>query len=165
MKKIKVGIVGCGKFAEAEHLPNVARSDKVELWHASSRSEKGREIAQRFGSRKITADYHDVLNDSEVDMVILSVPHEMHMFYIRETLKAGKHLLCEKPMTMTMDEAYDVIRLVKEKKIKLCVDYNRRCSPAMIDMKQAYMPTGSNPKAKRAYTPRKTTVRSGPKRA
>jgi len=153
MKKIRAGIIGCGKFAEGEHLPNVLRSDKVELWHASSRSERGRKIAQSFGSRKITADYQDVLKDPEVDMVILSVPHEMHMFYIRETLKAGKHLLCEKPMTMTMDEAYEVIRLAKEHNVKLCVDYNRRCSPAMIDMKQAYHAHRKQPKGKaRVYT-------------
>ena len=138
MDKVRVGLIGCGKFAEMQHLPNCVAAKNVELWHCSSRSEKGRKTAERFGSKKITADYRDVLNDPEVDMVITSVPHEMHMFFIEETIKAGKHLLCEKPMAMTMDQCYTVIRSVREKGLKLCVDYNRRFSPSMIDMKQAY---------------------------
>ncbi len=138
MATIRVGVIGCGKFAEAQHLPNCQVADNVELWHCSSRSEKGRKTAERFGAKKITADYRDVLNDPEVDMVILSVPHKMHLFFIKETIAAGKNLLCEKPMTMTMDEAYEVISAVRQKGVKLCVDYNRRFSPSMIDMKQAY---------------------------
>ena len=138
MGKVRVGIIGCGKFATSTHLPNCVAVQNVELWHCSSRSETGRENAERFAPRKITSDYQDVLADPEVDMVILSVPHEMHTLFIEETVKAGKHVLCEKPMAMTMEEAYRVIRAVKRKGVKLCVDYNRRFSPAMIDMKSAY---------------------------
>jgi predicted dehydrogenase len=86
-------------------------------------------------------------------MVILAVPHEAHMFFIQEVLNSGKHLFCEKPMTMTMPEAYEVIRLVKEKGVKLCVDYNRRFSPAMIDLKAAYQAHRTAPKGKaRVFT-------------
>jgi len=138
MNKIRAGVIGCGKFATGQHLPNCAAARNVELWHCSSRSDKGRETAQRFGSKKISADYRDLLNDDEVDMVILSVPHELHMFFIEEVLNAGKNLLCEKPMTMTMAESYKVIKSVKQNGVKFCVDYNRRFSPAMTDMKRAY---------------------------
>ena len=138
MAKIKAAVIGCGKFAEAQHLPNCAVAANIELWHCSSRSERGRETAQRFGSEKVSADYRDILNDPQVDMVILSVPHEMHLFYIEQTLAAGKNLLCEKPMTMTMDEAYRVIRATRKQGVKVCVDYNRRFSPSMVDMKAAY---------------------------
>ena len=153
---IRVGIIGCGKFALAQHLPNCAAVENIELWHCSSRSEQGRKNAEKYGSRKITADYRDVLNDPQVDMVILSVPHEWHMFYLEEIIKAGKHVLCEKPMTMTMDQAYKIIKMVGEKKVKLCIDYNRRFSPAMIDMKKTYLSHKKNPKGKpRVYTQEK----------
>ena len=138
MKKVKAGVIGCGKFAKDQHLPNCKAAENVELWHCSSRSENGRATAKSFGSVKVTADYKDVLNDPEVDMVILSVPHEMHMFFIRETLNAGKNLFCEKPMVMTMDEAYEVIRLVRKNNVKLCVDYNRRYCPALVDLKKKF---------------------------
>ena len=153
MAKIKVGLIGCGKFAVGQHLPNCVAVENVELWHCSSRSEAGRKNAEEFGSKKISSDYRDVLNDPEVDMVIISVPHEWHMFYLSETIKAGKHVLCEKPMTMSMDEAYETIKLVRKNGVKLCVDYNRRFSPAMIDMKQAYQSHRKNPTGKaRVYT-------------
>ena len=153
MGMIRVGIIGCGKFALAQHLPNCVAGNNVELWHCSSRSEEGRKYAEEFGAKKITADYRDLLNDPQVDMVILSVPHEWHMFYLEEAIKSGKHVLCEKPMTMTMDEAYKVIKMARGKGIKLCVDYNRRFSPAMIDMKKAYQDHRQNPQGRaRVYT-------------
>ena len=138
MEQIRAGVIGCGKFAEAQHLPNIAASDNIALRHCSSRSESGRAVAERFGSTETSADYRELLADPEVDMVILSVPHEMHMFFIREVLSGGKHLLCEKPMTMTNAESYEVVRLVREQGVRLCVDYNRRFSPSMVDLKAAY---------------------------
>jgi len=138
MSTIRVGLIGCGKFATAQHLPNCAALPAIELFHCSSRSKTGQANAERFGAKKTTADYRDVLSDPAVDMVILSVPHEHHLFFVEETIKAGKNVLCEKPMTMTMDEAYRVVRAVREKGVKLCVDYNRRFSPAMVDMKRAF---------------------------
>ena len=138
MEKIKAGVIGCGKFAQSQHLPNCRDASNVELWHCSSRSATGREAAQAHGSRKVSPDYRELLADPEIDLVILSVPHEQHLFFIEETIAAGKNVLCEKPMTMSMDAAYRVIRAVREKGVKLCVDYNRRFSPAMLDMKEAY---------------------------
>ncbi|HOL21529.1 MAG TPA: Gfo/Idh/MocA family oxidoreductase [bacterium] len=156
MGKIRAAVIGCGKFAEAQHLPNCTSSEKVELYYCSSRSEKGRKTAERFGAKKITSDYRDILKDPSVDMVILSVPHEQHMFFLRETINAGKNVLCEKPMTMTMEDAYEVIKLVRTKGVKLCVDYNRRCSPSMIDLKNAYLSHKANPAGKpRVYTQEK----------
>ncbi len=153
MGKVRAAVIGCGKFAEGQHLPNCQQSDEVELYYCSSRSEKGRKTAERFGATKVTADYKDVLRDPKVDMVILSVPHEQHMFFIREAVNAGKHVLCEKPMTMTMEEAYEVVNLVRTKGVKLCVDYNRRRSPSMIDLKKHFLAHRENPSGKaRVYT-------------
>jgi len=153
MDKVRAGIIGCGKFAAAEHLPNCQAAENIDLHPCSSRSKNGQENAARFGAQKITSDYRDVLSDPAVDMVILSVPHEMHMFFIEETIKAGKNCLCEKPMTMRVEEAYRVVRAVKEKGIKFCVDYNRRFSPSMVDMKKSYHAHRTHPKGKpRVYT-------------
>ena len=148
MEKVNVGIIGCGKFALAQHLPNCAAAENVELCHCASRSEQGRKNTEPFHPKKVTADYREVLGDPEVDIVILSVPHEWHRFYLEETIKAGKHVLCEKPMTMTMEDAYDVIKLARRHGVKLCVDYNRRFSPAMVDMKRAYHAHKANPEGR-----------------
>ena len=160
MNTARAGIIGCGKFAQAQHLPNIAASERIELWHASSRSQAGQDAARQFGARKVSADYQQVLSDPDVDLVILSVPHEMHMFYIREVLAAGKHLLCEKPMTMTMEESYEVIRLARRSGVKVCVDYNRRFSPAVVDLKAAYLAHKASPRGNaRVYAQERTRPR------
>ncbi|HPP13110.1 MAG TPA: Gfo/Idh/MocA family oxidoreductase, partial [bacterium] len=135
-------------FAQAQHLPNCQRAENIELYYCSSRSEAGRKAAESFGAKKISSDYRDLLRDPGVDMVILSVPHQQHQFFIQETLAAGKHLLCEKPMTMTLPEAYQVIRLVQEKGVKLCVDYNRRFSPSMVELKASFLRNRRQPSGK-----------------
>ncbi|MCM8757227.1 MAG: Gfo/Idh/MocA family oxidoreductase [Candidatus Omnitrophica bacterium] len=145
MARVRVGIIGCGKFAQAQHLPNCARAANVELYCCSSRSESGRKAAEEYGASKITSDYRELLRDPSVDLVILSVPHQLHQFFIQETIQAGKHLLCEKPMTMTLAEAYQVIKSVRKKGVKLCVDYNRRFSPAMVDLKEAFFKNRRQP--------------------
>ena len=145
MDNVKVGIIGCGKFALAQHLPNCNAAENIELFHCSSCDEPGRKNAERFNPKKITADYREVLDDPAVDMVIVAVPHEWHKFYLEEAIKAGKHVFCEKPMTMTLNDAYDVIKLVRRNGVKLCVDYNRRFSPAMVDMKRAYQDHKATP--------------------
>lgn len=157
MSKARAGIIGCGKFAQAQHLPNIAASERVELWHASSRSQAGQDAARQFGAHRVSADYRELLGDPEVDFVILSVPHEMHMFYIREVLEASKHLLCEKPMTMTMEESYEVIRLARHSGVKVCVDYNRRFSPAVVDLKETYLAHKTSPQGDaRVYAQERT---------
>lgn len=145
MDRVKVGIIGCGKFALGQSLPNCVAADNMELRHCSSIDEQGRKNAEAFHPTRISADYRELLRDPEVDMVMISVPHEWHRFYLEEAIKAGKHVFCEKPMTMTMFEAYDVVKLVRRHGVKVCVDYNRRFSPAMIDLKSAYHAHKSNP--------------------
>jgi predicted dehydrogenase len=139
MDKVRVGVIGSGAFARAEHFPNCQLNPKVELVTACSRSEDKRLSAMRdFGARKAEADAQKVFEDPEIDLIILSVPHDVHFELVIGALAAGKHVLCEKPMAMTLDESYAIIRAVKRAGTKLCVDYNRRFSPSMQHMKQRY---------------------------
>ena len=129
MGKIKVGIIGCGNFATFQHLPNCADSEKIILRACCDLSKQNLENIQQFNPEYITRDYKKLLSDSDIDLVILAVPHEHHKFMLEQAVSAGKHILCEKPMTMTMDDAYDVMKCVKQNGVKLCVDYNRRRLP------------------------------------
>ena len=153
MAKIGVALIGCGKLGLSTHLPNCVAARDVELRYCCDINEQSLKKAESFNPQETTSDYRDVLNDPQVDMVITSVPHGSHMFFLKEVICAGKHVFCEKPMTMTMDQAYEVIKLVRQKGVKLCVDYNRRLSPAMIDLKQAYQSHRTNPSGQaRVYT-------------
>lgn len=146
MDKIRVGVIGSGAFARAEHFPNCVRNPRIDLVTACSRSEERRLSAQRaYGCRKTEADAEKVFNDPEIDLIILSVPHDVHFEMVMGALAGGKHVLCEKPMAMTMEESYAIMHATKHSGAKLCVDYNRRYSPSMQYMKQRYQAHRANP--------------------
>lgn len=145
--KVRVGIVGCGAFARSEHMPNCKRNPKIEVAVCCSRSEKNRQLAVELCQPERTTPYaEEVFKADDVDMVILSVPHDQHEHMIAAAAAAGKHLFCEKPMSMSMAESYRIVRAVKTGGVKLCVDYNRRYSPSIQDMKTLYLEHRRNPK-------------------
>ncbi|MCE5240034.1 Gfo/Idh/MocA family oxidoreductase [bacterium] len=146
MDQVRVGVIGSGAFARSEHFPNCVKNPRVDLVTACSRSEDKRMGAVRdFGARKAEADAAKVFADPEIDLIILSVPHDVHFEMVIGALEAGKHVLCEKPMAMTMEESYEIVRAVKRAGTKLCVDYNRRFSPSMQHMKAQYMAHRASP--------------------
>jgi len=145
--KVRVGIIGCGAFARCEHMPNCVKNPRIEVAVACSRSEKNRQIARELCQpERTTPNAADVFEADDVDMVILAVPHDQHETMIAGAAAAGKHILCEKPMSMSMAESYRIVRAVKEGGVKLCVDYNRRYSPSVLEMKKMYLEHRAHPK-------------------
>lgn len=139
MDKIKVAVIGCGAFAKHQHFPNIERSELTELVAGCSRSEANRAwVEQTCCPAYTTADAAEVFADPNVDLVVLSVPHSVHFDLMLQAIEAGKHVLAEKPMTMSQDESYRVCKAVKDAGVKLCVDYNRRFAPSMVHMREAY---------------------------
>lgn len=146
MDKVKVGVVGCGAFARSQHFPNCIKNPRIELKTVCSRTEKTRlKAMEDYDAQVAVAEAAEVFSDPELDIVILSVPHETHFEMVMGALEAGKNVLCEKPMAMTVGESYDIVRAVRKAGTKLCVDYNRRFSPSMQYMKQRYMAHRANP--------------------
>jgi predicted dehydrogenase len=166
MERIRAAVIGCGAFAQHQHLPNIERSEKIDLVAGCSRSEEKRAwVEEHCCPAYTTASAEDVFADPDVDMVILSVPHSVHFELMLQAIEAGKHVLAEKPMTMTMDESYPVCKAVKDAGVKLCVDYNRRFAPSMVHMREAVPSTSRQPGGRRgavhrgrrsAASPRKT---------
>ena len=118
--------IGCGKFAHAQDLPNFTAHEGIDLkWACDSRIESAQAAAEKFGIRKVTSDFMDVINDPEVDFIKIATSHEVHLPIIQAAAKAGKHVFCEKPMAMDKEDAWRIMKAVKESGIKLCVDLNQ----------------------------------------
>ena len=161
MDKARVAIIGCGAFARSQHLPNCARNERVELTWACSRSEGNRRYAEEnYQPHHTTPDARDVFDADDVDIVILSVPHGLHEEMVLAAAASGKHVLCEKPMAMSNEESWHIVRAVEKAGVKLCVNYNRRFAPAMRDLKTAYRAHRADPQETpwRFYDPSKSTV-------
>ncbi|MGQ7563696.1 Gfo/Idh/MocA family protein [Streptococcus suis] len=81
--------------------------------------DKGVEFAQKYGIEKVYEDIDQVFEDPEVDIIYISTPHNTHINYLRKALAGGKHVLCEKSITLNKDELAEAIQLAEENQVIL----------------------------------------------
>jgi len=100
MKTLKVGVVGAG-FVSHIHMDayeRVAGNVKIEVVGITAK-EGAEELAAKYGVKKVYPDFQDMLNDPEVDAVDICVPNVLHADFCIRAANAGKHIICEKPLT------------------------------------------------------------------
>ena len=105
-KKIKIAIIGCGTIANHAHIPAYLKNEEVEIkYFCDILLEKAQAAVEKYHCGKAIQDYHDILNDSELDAVSVCTPNHMHATISIDFLNAKKHVLCEKPAARTYQEA------------------------------------------------------------
>ncbi len=136
MKKIKTAIVGTG-FMGKVHAENVRRLGNVEIAAVvGSRPETAKKFADAMGIPLATSKLQDVLNDKEITVVHICTPNVDHYPMSLAAVEAGKAVLCEKPMTMNVDEARRLVEAAQEKKVLNCVEHNLRYYPVLQQVRQ-----------------------------
>lgn len=128
-KTVRWGILSTGHIARvfAEAL---ATSDTGEVVAVGSRSQAGADaFAARFGVPRAYADYDGVLSDPDVDAVYIATPHPHHEVWAIRAAEAGKHILCEKPLTVTAEETERVLEAVRRHDVFLMEAFMYRCHP------------------------------------
>lgn len=139
--------IGCGKFAHHQDLPNLSTHEQINLkWVCDINLANAEKTAKEFNVPNFTDNFMDIVNDPEVALIKIATSHEVHLPIVEAAAAAGKHIFCEKPMAMTDDEAFKIIRAVRKGGVKLCVDLNRRMSPAMQALRKKYLEHTANPK-------------------
>lgn len=119
-KKWGFGLIGCGAIADM-HLQAIAGIEQASIVAVASRSaDRARETGERFGC-EWTADYRELLRRPDIDVVCVTTSSGSHGPIGRDVLKAGKHLVVEKPIAMTAAEAEDLIRLADRSGLVLSV--------------------------------------------
>ncbi|HFR3976195.1 TPA: Gfo/Idh/MocA family protein [Streptococcus suis] len=90
------------------------------LYSVANRTyDKGVEFAKKYGIEKVYREIDEVFEDPEVDIIYISTPHNTHIHYLRKALKAGKHVLCEKSITLNSEELTEAIQLAEENQVIL----------------------------------------------
>jgi predicted dehydrogenase len=143
-KKVGWALVGLGNLAINQVMPAFARSQKSQLVGlVSGRPEKARHLAQVYGvdPKNIYSydNYDSLANNPAIDVIYVILPNNMHPEYTIRALKAGKHVLCEKPMANTPQECEQMIAAAKAANRKLMIGYRVRYEPynqTMIRMAQ-----------------------------
>ena len=130
MKKLRLGIIGTGGICNNKHLPSLAKvADKVEVVALCDlEEEKARATAERHGLKDaaIYTDYKELLKDPTIDVVHVCTPNVAHCQITVDAFEAGKHVLCEKPMAATTEDAQKMMDAWKKSGKKFTVGYQNR---------------------------------------
>ncbi|XID91001.1 Gfo/Idh/MocA family oxidoreductase [Paenibacillaceae bacterium WGS1546] len=129
---IRLGIIGCGRIALrfAPEVKYVSGTNLEGVYHP--RIDRARQFAQQF-ELKFNTDRLDHFFD-KVDAVYIASPHNSHYEYIRRSLEAGKHVLCEKPLVLKADQAEEVYAMAKERNLILLEAIKTAYSPGFLQL-------------------------------
>ena len=136
MKKIKTAIVGTG-FMGKVHAENVRRLGNVEIAAVvGSRPETAQKFAEAMSVPRATSNLKEVLDDNEIAAVHICTPNVDHYPMSLAAIQAGKAVLCEKPMTMNVEEARKLNDAARAKNAVNCVQHNLRYYPVVQQIRQ-----------------------------
>ena len=144
-KKLKVAVIGCGGIANSKHMPGLKTVKEAEMVAFCDIIEERAEKAKKeFGTpdSKVYTDYKELLKDESIDVVHICTPNRSHSFITIDSLRAGKHVMVEKPMAKTAAEAREMVKVAKETGKKLTVGYQNRCRPESVYLKKEVMEKG-----------------------
>jgi predicted dehydrogenase len=119
------------------HLEGVRRVESVEVVAiVGRREEAARRLGAGFAVPTIATDYQQVLRDASIDAVHVCTPNAQHFQMAKDALAAGKHVLCEKPLGISVDEGEELVTLAARQGLRNCVCHNLRCYPMVQQMRR-----------------------------
>lgn len=121
---IKVGLVGYGISAKVFHAPFIAANNNFQLVRVVERHK--RESKEKFPQVEVVRSIEELLQNDAIDLVVITTPNETHFPYAKAALEAGKHVVLEKPVTNTSEEAKQLLEIANRSGKVLSVYQNRR---------------------------------------
>jgi UDP-N-acetylglucosamine 3-dehydrogenase len=132
---VRYGVIGCGAIAQRRHIPEcVANPDSKLVALADPVKERVEELAAKYGAKAYT-DYKEMLKGPDVDAVVVAGPNSLHASQSIDALNAGKHVLCEKPMATTREDAKAMLAAAEKNKKFLMIGLNQRLMPPHVRAK------------------------------
>jgi len=137
MRKLKLGILGVSNhFLKRCRIP-IQQSEILEIVAIASRNiDKATRVATTYNIAKAYGSYEELLNDKAVEAVYIPLPNHMHAEWTKKAADAGKHILCEKPLTLNVKEASAVADYCNAKHVKLMEAFMYRFHPQWIRAKE-----------------------------
>lgn len=128
--KLKVGIIGCGMITQKRHAPEYSENENVEIYgFYDSNEERAGQLVKKYGG-KVCKSTEEMIADPDIDAISVCAPNHMHSQLTVASLRAGKHVLCEKPMALSLKESSDMILASEESGKTLMIGHNQRLLPA-----------------------------------
>lgn len=131
-----IGIIGAGNYTLSMVVPCLTKAGAKIKYIACVKGLNSKILAKKAGAEFATSDYHEILNDKDVDLVIVTTRYNLHAPMVVETLKAGKSVFVEKPLCLNEEELGEIENAYKAASgATLTVGFNRRFSPFSIKLK------------------------------
>lgn len=127
---IRVGIIGCGKIAQVRHIPEYLDNPEAEIaGYYDFNLERAKELAQKYGGKAYET-VEELLAAQDIDAVSVCAANHAHAELTIKALNAGKHVLCEKPMAVQLEECENMVWAARKNGKYLMVDQNQRMAKA-----------------------------------
>lgn len=127
--KLRVGVIGCGGIAFGKHLPALQKQVLADIVaFCDIEEDRAAKAAAEYGTddAKVYTDYRKLLEDTSIDVVHVCTPNDSHAEISIAALESGKHVMCEKPMAKTSEEARAMVEAAKRTGKKLTIGYQNR---------------------------------------
>ena len=133
---VRYGIIGCGAIAQRRHIPECVANPASQLIAiADVVKDRVEEIAAKNNAKAYT-DYKEMLKSKDIDAIVVAGPNALHAAQSIEAMEAGKHVLCEKPMATSREDAKKMIATSEKTGKYLMIGLNQRLIPAHVRAKE-----------------------------
>ena len=134
---MKVAVIGCGTIANAAHIPAYMKNPDAEIkYFCDIIPERAEKAVKEYGCGTAVKDYHEVLADPEITAVSICTPNNMHPTIAIDAMRAGKHVLCEKPAARTWPEVEEMLKVQRETGMTLNIGVVNRFNDSVQKIKQ-----------------------------
>jgi len=143
----RIGVLGAGNYASRVLIPAFKAAGAELHTLASAGGVSAVHFGRKFGFRNAVTDADEIFADPQIDTVVIATRHDAHARQVLAALRAGKHVFCEKPLCLTLDELAEIeAEAAARPGQHLMVGFNRRFAPQIVKMK-ALLDTVSEPKS------------------
>lgn len=134
---VQVGVVGCGAIAQVVHLPILSQIEGVRIGAICDPDQvKAEMLAERLGVPGVHESIDALLEDDAIEAIVVCTPNHLHAEHGERAMRAGKHVLCERPLGINRDEAVRLLDVARKTGRRLMVAHNHRYRPDVMALQE-----------------------------
>jgi predicted dehydrogenase/nucleoside-diphosphate-sugar epimerase len=136
MATFSLGVIGCGAATKRYYVPALKKFKNIidNIYFVDNNYDRAKDVFEEVGIGEICTDYREILGKIEGAVIVL--PHFLHHPVSMEFIKAGVHVLCEKPLAQSANQVIEMIKTAEQNKVELCVNNTRRMFPSFLEVKK-----------------------------
>jgi len=133
MNELRWGVLSTAKIGRDKVIPGIQAADRCEVVAIGSRdADRARGVAEELGIPRVHGSYEALIDDPEVDAVYIPLPNHLHMEWTIAAARAGKHVLCEKPIALTAADAQEMAAVCAAEGVRLMEAFMYRLHPSWV---------------------------------